>query len=195
MLAWIDLEATGLVAAKHAVLEVAAIVTDDSLCEVGRFHRVVHWPKAAQLAHLGAHSTEEEIAIATTSMKIERVVVDLHAASGLWAASAASAHVLTDVDDQLAEFLAQTSIGKDAQKAQIAGSSIWLDRSFMAVSLPRSLAQLHYRCVDVTTLNELARRFWPRLHQGLPGKREIHRAMPDIEDSLALCRYYAAQIA
>jgi oligoribonuclease (3'-5' exoribonuclease) len=44
-------------------------------------------------------------------------------------------------------------------------------------------------------LNELARRFWPRLHQKLPGKRQIHRAMPDIEDSLALCRYYAAQIA
>lgn len=195
MLAWIDLEATGLVAAQHAVLEVAAIVTDDQLLEVGRFHRVVHWPQSALLAHLGAQSTGEEIEVAATLMKIDRVVVDLHAKSGLWAESAASTHGVTAVDDQLSEFLAQTSIGKDGQKAQIAGSSIWLDRSFMAVSLPRSLAQLHYRCVDVTTLNELARRFWFRLHEGIPGKRETHRAMPDIEDSLALCRYYASRIA
>jgi oligoribonuclease len=65
----------------------------------------------------------------------------------------------------------------------------------MSVHLPRALRQLHYRCVDVTTLNELARRFWPRLHQFVPSKREIHRAMPDIEDSLALCRYYASQIS
>lgn len=195
MLAWIDLEATGLVAAKHAVLEVAAIVTDDTLCEVGRFHRVVHWPPAALLAHLGADSPEEDVVTATTLMKVDRVVVELHAKSGLWAEAAESTHLLTDVDDQLAEFLAQTSIGKDGQKAQIAGSSIWLDRSFMAVSLPLALGQLHYRCVDVTTLNELARRFWFRLHEGIPGKREIHRAMPDIEDSLALCRYYASRIA
>jgi len=195
MLAWIDLETTGLVVAKHAILEVAAIVTDDDLYEVGRFHRVVHWPPAALLAHLGASSTGEEIEIAAALMKVDRIVVALHAKSGLWAEAAESPHVLSDVDDQLAEFLAQTSIGKDGQKAQIAGSSIWLDRSFMAVSLPRALGQLHYRCVDVTTLNELARRFWPRLHQGLPGKREIHRAMPDIEDSLRLCRYYAAQVA
>lgn len=195
MLAWIDLEATGLVAAQHAVLEVAAIVTDDQLLEVGRFHRVVHWPQSALLAHLGAQSTDDEIEVAATLMKIDRVVVDLHAKSGLWTESSASTHGVTTVDDQLAEFLAQTSIGKDGQKAQIAGSSIWLDRSFMAVSLPRSLGQLHYRCVDVTTLNELARRFWFRLHEGIPGKRAIHRAMPDIEDSLALGRYYACQIA
>ncbi len=151
MLAWIDLEATGLVAAQHAVLEVAAIVTDDQLLEVGRFQRVVHWPQAAMLAHLGPQSTEDEIDVAAALMKIDRVVVDLHAKNGLWAESAASTHGLSAVDDQLAEFLAQTSIGKDGQKAQIAGSSIWLDRSFMAVSLPLSLAQLHYRCVDVTT--------------------------------------------
>lgn len=195
MFAWIDLEATGLVAAKHVVLEVAAIVTDDQLCEVGRFHRVVHWPEAAWLRHLGAESTQEEIETAAASMKIDRVVIELHAKSGLWAESAASPHALAVVDDQLAEFLAQTSMKEGEQKAQIAGSSIWLDRSFMTVSLPRSLGQLHYRCIDVTTLNELARRFWPQLHQGIPGKREIHRAMPDIEDSLGLCRYYTAQIA
>src|SRR4029077_10882418 len=102
--------------------------------------------------------------------------------SGLWAEVSRATHSLADVDEQLANFLAKLSMGQDAQRAQIAGSSIWLDRSFMTVSLPRALCQLHYKCVDVTTLNELARRFWPRLHQKVPGKREIHRAMPDIED-------------
>ncbi len=195
MIAWIDLESTGLVASAHAVLEVAAIVTDERLREVDRFHRVVHWPQAKLLSHLAPDSTEDQLEIAATSMKIDRVVVELHAKSGLWAESSESVHTLPDVDDQFANFLAQTSVGADAKKAQLAGSSIWLDRSFMAVSLPRALRQLHYRNIDVTTLNELARRFWPWLLQNLPGKRENHRATPDIEDSLALCRYYAGQIA
>jgi oligoribonuclease len=193
MLAWIDLETTGLVASEHAVLEVAAIVTDDHLQEVGRFHRVVHWTQAKLLAHLGSDSTEDQFADAAYLMKIDSIVIKLHAKSDLWAAAATSTHALTNVDEQLAAFLEQFSIGPDGQRAQIAGSSIWLDRSFMTVSLPRALRQLHYRCLDVTSLNELARRFWPRLHQGVPGKREIHRALPDIEDSLELCRYYAAQ--
>jgi oligoribonuclease len=194
MLAWIDLEATGLIATEHAILEVAAIVTDDQLQEVDRFHRVVYWPEAKPLAHLGVDSPEEQFTLAANLMKIDQVVLKLHAKSGLWAEAAASTHMLTDVDDQLADFLARVSIGPDAQKAQIAGSSIWLDRSFMSVHLPQALRQLHYKCIDVTTLNELARRFWSPLYQGVPGRREIHRALPDIEDSLALCRYYAAQI-
>jgi oligoribonuclease len=195
MLAWIDLEATGLIAAKHAILEVAAIVTDDRLQEVDRFHRVVYWEPAQLLAHLGANSTPDRFAEAATSMEMDPVVIELHARNGLWTEAASSPHSLTEVDEQFADFLARVSVGQDAQRAQIAGSSIWLDRSFMSVSLPRALAQLHYKCVDVTTLNELSRRFWPRLHQGLPGKREIHRAMPDIEDSLELCRYYAARVS
>lgn len=194
MLAWIDLETTGLIATEHAILEMAVIVTDDQLQEVSRFHRVVYWSQAKLLTHLGIDSSEDQFTIAADLMKIDQVVIKLHAKSGLWAEVAASPHILTDVDGQLADFLAKISAGPDAQKAQIAGSSIWLDRSFMSVSLPQALRQLHYRCVDVTTLNELARRFWPRLYQGVPGKREIHRAMPDIEDSLALCRYYTSQI-
>ena len=61
MLAWIDLEATSLVAAASAVLEVAAIATDDRLREVGRFHRVVHWPRSELFAHLGADSPTEAL--------------------------------------------------------------------------------------------------------------------------------------
>lgn len=197
MLAWIDLEATGLVATEHAVLEVAAIVTDDQLSEVDRFHRVVHWPGAEQFAHLGPDSSDDMFARRAASTGIDRAVVELHARNGLWRESALSVNRLVNVDDQLAEFLARiatVSDGTSAAKAQIAGSSIWFDRSLMAVSLPRSLGQLHYRSVDVTTLNELARRFWPRLHGGLPMKRERHRALPDIEDSLVLCRYYVGQI-
>ena len=193
MLAWIDLETTGLVATEHSILEVAAIVTDDQLREVGRFQRVIYWKHAKLLTHLGADSSEDQFATAADLTKIDQVVIKLHAKSGLWAEAAASPHTLINVDEQLADFLAKSSVGQDAQKAQIAGSSIWLDRSFMSVSLPRALLQLHYRCLDVTTLNEFSRRFCPQLYQGVPGKRERHRAMSDIEDSLALCRYYAAQ--
>jgi len=195
MLTWIDLETTGLDAIKHTLLEVAAIVTDDQLQEVDRFHRVIHWKPAGGLAVLGADSTEDQFAYAASSMNIDRVIIELHTRSGLWAESALSTHTLTGVDVQLADFIARASIGPEGQRAQIAGSSIWLDRSFMSVHLPRALGQLHYRCVDVTTMNELARRFWPRLHQGIPRKRGIHRAMPDIEDSLELCRYYTVHIA
>lgn len=194
MIAWIDLEATGLDAAKHVILEVAAIVTDDQLLEIDRFHRVVRWVPARMLALLGPDSSEAEIKSVAAVLKIDRVVIDLHTKGGLWAEAAQSEHALADVDTQLAVFLSKTSVEPDGQKAQIAGSSIWLDRSFMSVHMPLALRQLHYRCIDVTTLNELARRCWPRLHQGRPAKREVHRAMPDIEDSLDLCRYYAAQI-
>jgi oligoribonuclease len=189
VIAWIDLEATGLRALTTAVLEVAAIVTDDRLHEVGRFHRVVRWPRSELLASL-AHDDPAE-----TWAGIDRVVVDLHTRNGLWAESARSPHDPADVDGQLAEFLARTASG-DAplSKPQVGGSSIWFDRALMAVRLPRSLEQLHYRSIDVTTLSELARRFWPGLHARAPRKREIHRAMPDIEDSLALCRYYVEQI-
>lgn len=199
MLAWIDLEATSLAASAH-LLEVAAIVTDDQLREVGRFHRVVYCPLAEQIAHLGLDSPEEALALGAASTGIDLVVVKLHARNGLWAESVRSPHRLTAVDDQLAEFLALTASSTDAttrqvSKAQIAGSSIWFDRALMTGRLPRALKQLHYRCVDVTTLNELGRRFWPKMHGGIPRKREIHRAMPDIEDSLGLCRYYVSQIA
>lgn len=194
MLVWIDLEATSLVTSA-AILEVAAIVTDDRLLEVGRFHRVVHWRLSEQLAHLGADSSEDAFASGAAVQALDLVVVQMHARSGLWNESAKSQHSLAEVDDQLAEFLAQTARGEDGAKAQIAGSSIWFDRGLMTVSLPRALKQLHYRNVDVTTLNEMGRRFWPRLYGGVPSKRELHRAMPDIEDSLGLCRYYAEKIA
>jgi len=198
MLAWIDLEATSLLTTAH-VLEVAAIVTDDQLQEVDRFHRVIYWDGADGLSGLDADSPDEVVAEAALARielaRIDLVVARLHARNGLWAASYASPYLLPEVDDELAAFLARTSRGADGSTAQIAGSSIWFDRGLMAVSLPLALKQLHYRTVDVTTLNEMARRFWPSLLAGIPQKREIHRAMPDVEDSLALGRYYAERIS
>jgi oligoribonuclease len=190
LIVWIDLEATGLVATAAAVLEVAAIVTDDRLREVGRFHRVVHWPRAELLAGMRPADPGE-----ASAGGIDRAVVELHARNGLWAESARSSHDVDAVDLQLAEFLVRTAseVGP-LDKPQVAGSSIWYDRGLMRVWLPRALEGLHYRSIDVTTLSELARRFWPGLHDDAPRKREIHRAMPDIEDSLALCRYYVDRI-
>jgi len=206
MLVWTDLEATGLVAAVHDVLEVAVVVTDDRLREVGRFHRVIYSSIAELLVHLGAGSPRGDFEAGAAATGLDLTVVEMHARNGLWAESARSPDCLAHVDDQLAEFIERTALVTEEHdgegertsrvvQPQIAGSSIWFDRTLMQVGLPRSLAQLHYRQVDVTTLVELGRRFWPALHGGQPRKREIHRAMADVEDSLSLCRYYAEQVA
>lgn len=88
------------------------------------------------------------------------------------------------VVEELAEFLTPY------KGAQLAGSTISFDRSFLAEHFPLTHAKLHYRNVDVTALNELARRVWPELYEARPERKEAHRAMSDIEESIAVAKYY-----
>lgn len=203
MLAWIDLETTGLDPNKHTVLEVAAIITDDRLREVARFERVVYWMHAEDF--LPEYSEDPRNAMAKHG--VSQVVVDMHRANGLWEASRDSTTFLGTADEELAEFLEQCGVttvavknseGIDSvemTKPQLAGSTISFDRSFLAVHCPLACRQLHYRNVDVTTFNEIARRFWPAVHDARPkAEKGAHRAMADILESLAVGRYYVEQL-
>lgn len=204
MLVWTDLETTGLEPKCDSVLEVAAIVTDDQLNETARFTRVIYHPISEELAHLTAESTEAEFEDAANGTDIDLIVVKMHARNGLWKASAQSPYLLRTVDEEFAAFLLEHSIKLEPDKetgkmkpvkAQLAGSTISFDRGFMAEELPVALAELHYRNVDVSTLNELGRRFWPDVHARRPKKGDAHRGMADIEESIAVCRYYLAALA
>lgn len=167
MIAWIDLETTGLDPNDDDVLEVACIVTTDDLTEVARFERVV-----------AARRPFEALP--------ERVQ-EMHTKHGLWLRCVeAGAPELRQVEQELCEFL--TAAG--AEGAQLGGNTISFDRAFMRVHLPRAEAMLHYRNIDCTTLNEIARRFWPRVYEGRPAPGHAHRAIADIEESIATLRYY-----
>ncbi|MGN6103517.1 MAG: oligoribonuclease [Kofleriaceae bacterium] len=209
MLLWIDLETTGLDASTDHVLEVAAIVTDDNLDEVARFHRVVYSPRADKVCHAlatglvapGMHHT------------VAQAVVEMHAKTGLWAESRRG-QALATVDSDLAEFIKNHATRVDERPEtdpvriragyatrqtrvppQLAGSTISFDRAFMATRLPTAERALHYRNVDVTSFNEVARRFWPAIHESRPRADDgAHRAMVDIELSIAQLKYYLAHI-
>lgn len=181
MLAFLDLETTGLDVDHDDILEVACLVTDDRLAEVARYHAVV-------MACREFYGLPE-------------VVRDMHTKSGLWnEANAPGAKPLLVVDAELAAFLRTHAVKIECDndgrthliRPQLAGNGIHFDRAFMRRCLRRAEAELHYRQLDVTSINELLRRFWPSLHAKRPRPIEsVHRAMPDVEESLAIAHHYA----
>lgn len=178
MLAFFDLETTGLDprAPDAAVLEVACVLTDDALVEIARTDMVVAPPVDLDWSRL------------------DPVVQKMHEDSGLRALLAQIPPGVLQpaaVDGMLVEFLTAWK----AQGAQLAGNTISFDRAWMAVHLPRAHAMLHYRNVDATTLNELARRFMPEIYAARPrGKAVAHRALADALESLATIRHYLPRL-
>lgn len=183
MLVWTDLETTGLDPDTCRVLEVAAIVTDDNLVEVARFHRVVYW----------LHDEKDDALL-------HPAVREMHTKNGLLDdVMSLEAQQPFQVDAEFAAFIrlygVQTVTSPEMTatvvKPQLAGSTISFDRGFMAKWMKTSLAELHYRNVDVSTLNELARRFWPDVYAARPKNEVIaHRGMADIEESIRVCKHY-----
>jgi len=173
MLAWIDLEMTGLDADRHVILEIAVLVTDDDLTIV------------AEGPDLVVHATDEELAM------MDDVVVGMHTRSGLLEAVKASATTLEEAGALTLDFL---KVQVPARKVPLCGNSIGTDRRFLATFLPEVEAYLHYRSVDVSTVKELARRWFPEAASGAPRKAGGHRALDDIRESVAELRHYRATV-
>lgn len=169
---FLDLETTGLDPSTDRILEVAAILLDDGMSVVlDTFERVIGYPRVA-------HKT------------LDPVVLNMHEANGLWDACTHSHHHISDVDNDLERML------KNYDKPIMCGNSIHFDRAFMSVHMPRSLARLHYRMIDCSSLNEMAKIAWPGVHARRPtlSAGVAHRAMADAEESLLLARYYGTTL-
>ena len=174
MLVWMDLEMTGLDASTDVIVEIATLVTDDELRIVAEGpDLVVHQPPQA-LDHLVP------------------VVQEMHTASGLLDAIAASTTSLEEAGRVTLDFI-RSQVPKE-RSVPLCGNSIGTDRRFLAAYLPEIEQYLHYRSVDVSTVKELARRWYPDVVARAPRKGGSHRAMDDIRESVAELRYYRDRI-
>lgn len=165
-----DLEMTGLDPARHVIVEIATLVTDDDLEIV------------AEGPDLVVHQPPEALAL------MDPVVVEMHTRSGLIAAVQASTVTLEEAGRQTLEFLRRHV--PEPRTVPLCGNSIGTDRRFLAAYLPAIEDHLHYRSVDVSTLKELCRRWYPGALDDAPAKAGAHRALDDIRESVAELRYY-----
>jgi oligoribonuclease len=165
-----DLEMTGLDPARHAIVEIATIVTDDDLTII------------AEGPDLVIHATDQQLA------EMDVVVQKMHKDSGLTEAIRASSVSLEEAGSKTLEFL--RSAVTDLSKVPLCGNSIGVDRRFLHVHLPEIEHALHYRSIDVSTVKELARRWNPALYGRAPKKQGSHRALDDIRESIAELAYY-----
>ncbi|MEM9693631.1 MAG: oligoribonuclease [Myxococcota bacterium] len=166
-LVWIDLEMTGLDPQIATIVEIATIVTD------GDLHVVAEGP------NLVIHQPEDALA------RMEPVVQQMHERSGLTAKIRASELSLAEAEAQTLAFIEQQC---DERKAPRCGNSIWKDRQVLTTYMKSLDAYLHYRCIDVSTIKELGRRWYPGFSP--PAKKEAHRALDDILESIDELRHY-----
>lgn len=171
-LVWLDMEMTGLDPRRNQVIEIAAVVTEiGDLTPLGEYHAVIHQPEAVISA-------------------ADAFVQQMHSRSGLWDRVRASTVSLEEAER---DTLALVSRWCEARQGILAGNSIWQDRRFLFVYMPRLEAYLHYRQVDVSTLKVLAGAW---LGPGaVPKKSEKHTAPEDIRESIAELEHYRTLMA
>lgn len=172
-LVWIDCEMTGLDLAHDALIEIAALVTDGELNILDEGVDVVIKPPEESLRHM------------------TKVVRDMHTASGLLEELPAGISLAEAEQAVLTYIRAHVP---DAKKAPLCGNSIATDRSFLARDMPALDAHLHYRMVDVSSIKELSRRWYPRVYFASPEKKGGHRALADITESIRELKYYRASV-
>ncbi|MFG2825137.1 oligoribonuclease [Kitasatospora sp. NPDC048365] len=168
-LVWIDCEMTGLDLDRDALVEVAALVTDSELNILGEGVDVIIRPPAEAVANM------------------PEVVRAMHTSSGLLdelehgvTLAEAEAKVLAYIREHVPE----------AGKTPLCGNSVATDRGFLSRDMPALESHLHYRIVDVSSIKELSRRWFPRAYYNAPQKGGNHRALADIRESIAELRYY-----
>jgi oligoribonuclease len=174
LLVWIDCEMTGLDLGRDALIEVAALVTDPDLNVLGDGVDVV------------LHADDSLLS------SMVDVVRDMHDRSGLTEQVRASAVSVEEAEDQILSYIARHV--PDPKTAPLCGNSIATDRGFIARDMPRLDAHLHYRMIDVSSIKELARRWFPRSYYGQPAKGLAHRALADIQESIRELEYYRRTI-
>ena len=168
-LVWIDCEMTGLDLGADALIEVAALVTDFDLQVLGEGVDVVIRPPQAALDQMIPF------------------VREMHVTSGLLEELDAGVS-LGEAEKLVLEYVAEHC--PEGSRPPLAGNSVATDRGFLARDMPDLDATLHYRIVDVSSIKELARRWYPRAYYAAPTKRGNHRALADIQESIEELRYY-----
>jgi oligoribonuclease len=172
-LVWIDCEMTGLDLEKDALIEVAALVTDFDLNVLGDGIDLVVRPPAEALEQM------------------DDFVRNMHTVSGLL-------DVLDDgitLEDAEAQVLAYVKEHcPDGSRPPLAGNTVATDRAFLARDMPNLESFLHYRIVDVSSIKELSRRWFPRAYYSAPAKTGNHRALADIQESIEELRYYRSAV-
>ncbi len=169
-LVWVDCEMTGLDLASDVMIEIAALVTDSELNVLGGgVDLVIGAPEDA----LGSMQT---------------VVADMHAASGLTELVRRSTLTTGGAEQQVLDYI--RSYVRDARTVPLCGNSIATDRAFIARDMPELDKYLHYRMIDVSSVKELCRRWYPRVYFAQPRKGLAHRALSDIRESIRELQYY-----
>lgn len=169
-LVWVDLEMTGLDPSRHVIVEIAALVTDANLNILG------------EGVDLVIHATEDELA------EMDDYVRNMHTSNGLIDDIRTSSLSLKDAEDAVLALIEEHC--SPEHPAPLAGNSIATDRTFIRAFMPRLDEALHYRMVDVSSVKELARRWYPRVYFGQPDKGMSHRALADIVESIRELDYY-----
>ena len=173
-LVWIDLEMTGLDVESDVIVEIACIVTDASLDALDDGVQLVVHADAETLARMGDF------------------VRDMHTKSGLLPEIGASAVDVAAAQAATLEYVKQHVPA--ASTAPLCGNSIGTDRRFLAKYMTDLDEYLHYRSIDVSSLKELCRRWYPAVYRRRPGKAEHHRALADIRESIEELRFYRANL-
>ncbi|WP_214412175.1 oligoribonuclease [Sphaerisporangium fuscum] len=173
LLVWIDCEMTGLDLGRDALVEVACLVTDGELNQLDEGVDIVIKPPREALEQMS------------------EVVRQMHTASGLLTALETGV-TLAEAESVVLEYIRRHI--PEPKKAPLCGNSISTDRSFLARDMPAVDAYLHYRMVDVSSVKELVRRWYPRVYFASPAKQGGHRALADITESVQEMKYYRAAV-
>ncbi|MDL0403451.1 oligoribonuclease [Corynebacterium lehmanniae] len=171
---WVDLEMTGLDPSRHVIVEVAALVTDAELNIID------------EGVDLVVHATDAELA------EMDDFVTQMHSDNGLLDDIKASQVSLAEAEDAVLGLVEKHC--DPAHPAPLAGNSIATDRTFIRAQMPRLDAALHYRMIDVSTVKELSRRWFPKAYFNQPQKGMAHRALADIVESIRELDYYRRSV-
>jgi len=168
-LVWIDCEMTGLSLEHDALIEVAALVTDYDLNVLGDGVDLIVKPPQEALDQMNDFVTQ------------------MHTSSGL-ITELADGLTLSEAEERVLDYVREHV--KEPRKAPMAGNTIGTDRMFLLRDMPELEGWLHYRVIDVSSIKELARRWFPRAYFAAPEKAGNHRALADISESIEELRYY-----